>query len=792
MKTSRYFIAAAAVIALAACAKEMVQQESNPQGKEYEFTAGFAGDTKTVVQPGGEVWWSPKEEITIFYGNQTKGKFTSTNTSPAKTTNFKGAFDSFEGSIEFGSTSSPFWAIYPYDETATCDGSSVTVSIPSAQTAVSGSFDTDLFPSIAKSTSLTLSFWNLCGGVKFTVSQKGIKQVTFKGNNGERLAGTVKVKTDSDGRPYVYSASESKTEITVTAPDGGEFIPGTDYYIVTLPAALSKGYSIKFTKPVLEGTYTSSNSQEIKRAVFGVLTDKDKEANFTPREGYITFVDESAKNACLDAFDTNKDNKLSYAEAFAATSLSGVFDEYNGMSVFPELEYFCSVTDLAGAFKGCADLEEITIPSNVTTIGKDAFTGCAKLTEITIPDTVTSIGDGAFDSNLDVALMESATPPGIVGTSFAANTDFFVPAESLNKYKLETGWKDHAEHIFTINSGANCFVISSYGSQLFSAKYKGNSTSEEVGDIASAEVLWESFGTDVTPSVGDVVSNVSYSNGIVKFKANADGNAVIAVKDASNNILWSWHIWVCKDFDPASTAQVYNNSAGTMMDRNLGATSATKGDVHALGLLYQWGRKDPFLSGSSISSNSIAASTLSWPSPVGSNSSNGTIAYAVTHPTTYITYNNNNYDWYYTGSSSTDNTRWQTSDKEKGLYDPCPAGWRVPDGGSNGVWSKAFGTSSFFSSGPWDGTNKGMDFGSGNGKSSGMQLGTASTIWYPAAGYRRNRDGSLDFVGLYGSYWSCTPNGHNAYDLFFSYDGGVAPSDYDNRAYGQSVRCLSE
>jgi len=787
MTTSRYFIAATALIVLTACAKEMVQQESNPQGKEYEFTAGFAGDTKTVVQPGGEVWWSPKEEINVFYGSQGQGKFTSTNTSPAAKTTFKGTFDTLDGTIEMGNEATSFWAVYPYDGTATCDGSSVTVSIPASQTAVAGSFGNNLFPSIAKSTNLSLSFWNLCGGVKFTVSQKGIKQVTFKGNNGERLAGTVKVKTDSDGRPYVYSASSSQTEVVVTAPDGGEFIPGTDYYVVTLPASLSKGYSIKFTKSALEGTFTSSNAQEIKRTVFGVLTEKDKDISYGPREGYITFVDESAKYACLDAFDTNKDNKLSYAEALAATSLSGVFDEYNGMSVFPELEYFSNVTDLAGAFKGCADLEQISIPSNITAIGKDAFTGCAKLTEITIPDTVTSIGDGAFDSNLDVAYMESATPPSIVSASFAANTDFFVPAESLNKYKLKTGWKDHAEHIFAIPSGANCFVISSYGSQLFLAKYKGNSTIDEVGEIASAEVLWESFGTDVTPNVGDVVSNVSYSNGIVKFKANADGNAVIAVKDASNNILWSWHIWVCKDFDPASTAQVYNNNAGTMMDRNLGATSATPGDVHALGLLYQWGRKDPFLSGSSISSGSIAASTLSWPSPVGSNLSNGTITYAVAHPTTFITYNDSNYDWYYTGSSSTDNTRWQTSDKEKGLYDPCPVGWRVPDGGSNGVWSKAFGTSSSWTTtSNWDSTNNGMNFGKTD-----KTLGTGN-IWYPAAGYRNGGDGALGGVGSYGYYWSCTPDDYFAYCLYFSIGGSVSPSNGTYRADGFSVRCLSE
>ena len=90
------------------------------------------------------------------------------------------------------------------------------------------------------------------------------------------------------------------------------------------------------------------------------------------------------------------------------------------------------------------------------------------------------------------------------------------------------------------------------------------------------------------------------------------------------------------------------------MDRNLGATSATPGDVGALGLLYQWGRKDPFLGSSSISSDTMAKSTLTWPSAVSSNSTNGTIDYAVEHPTTFIVSNVYNLDWYYTGSGNTD------------------------------------------------------------------------------------------------------------------------------------------
>ena len=330
----------------------------------------------------------------------------------------------------------------------------------------------------------------------------------------------------------------------------------------------------------------------------------------------------------------------------------------------------------------------------------------------------------------------------------------------------------------SLGGTANCYIVSASEEYKFRT-VKGNSF-QSVGSVASASVLWESFGTSVSPSVGSLIKSASYNDGYITFQTAdtfKEGNAVIAAKDASGNILWSWHIWLTDQ----PQGQEYYGNAGTMMDRNLGATSATPGDVGALGLLYQWGRKDPFLGSSSISSNTVAKSTISWPSPVSSNSSNGTIAYATANPTTFVTYNSSNYDWYYTGSSSTDNTRWTTSSSGKSIYDPCPAGWRVPDGGSSGVWSKALGSSSSFIR-TYSRSSKGMNF-PGN-------FGDASTIWYPASGYRDNDDGVLDLVGNCGYCWSASPGGNDAYRLYFFSKGYVFPSNSRSRAYGFPVRCL--
>ncbi len=348
--------------------------------------------------------------------------------------------------------------------------------------------------------------------------------------------------------------------------------------------------------------------------------------------------------------------------------------------------------------------------------------------------------------------------------------------------ELPGGGKDVSVSDLSLSATANCYIVSEAGAYKIKA-VKGNS-SVSVGAVASAAVLWESFGTSVVPELGSLIKSTSYSDSYITFQT-ADtfkgGNAVIAAKDAGGDILWSWHIWLTDE----PQGQEYYNNAGTMMDRNLGAASATSGDVGALGLLYQWGRKDPFLGSSSISSDIVAVSTTIWPSAVTSDATIGTIEYATANPMTFIVRNDNG-DWYYTASSSADNTRWTESNSTKSIYDPCPAGWRVPDGGANGVWSNALG--SYGCNYTFDSTNAGVNF---SGK-----FGEASVIWYPASGYRSSADGSLEYVGVFGRYCSASPDSDNAgrpHTLLFN-------SDYDyanllnsiNHACGLPVRCLQE
>ena len=252
-------------------------------------------------------------------------------------------------------------------------------------------------------------------------------------------------------------------------------------------------------------------------------------------------------------------------------------------------------------------------------------------------------------SSLGVASAGTGESPfTITMTDLMPSTRYYVRSYAINERDISYGeqkeFMTNAEDdiINLATSGtANSYIVSNAGKYNFPT-VKGNSL-ESVGPVASAEILWESFGTTETPQVGSLISSVSVQSDVIVFNVAEpyrEGNAVIAAKDASGTILWSWHIWLTDQ----PQEQVYFNNAGTMMDRNLGATSATPGDVGALGLLYQWGRKDPFLGSSSISSDVEAKSTITWPSVVSSDSSNGTIEYAIANPTTFIAYNRNNND----------------------------------------------------------------------------------------------------------------------------------------------------
>lgn len=285
LKNNRFFLKVAGLMmALAAaggCAPEE-QPEEAPGVSKIEMTFQASAEqqvTKTVIQEDNSVFWSPGDAISIFSGSGTGGgsRFSTDITEPAALASFSGSLQTVTGGGEGSSPGSGyFWGIYPYDTANSCSGTSVTLNIPDSQTAKAGSFGVGLFPSVAHSGNLNLAFYNVCGGLCFTVSRRGILSMTFSSRGDVPIAGKVKVEFGSDDRPEVVEVLDPRTSVTLTAPDASGFEPGVPYYLVLMPGTLALGIQVSFeTADHKTGSFSSSRSQTVKRSVFGKLQNID-------------------------------------------------------------------------------------------------------------------------------------------------------------------------------------------------------------------------------------------------------------------------------------------------------------------------------------------------------------------------------------------------------------------------------------------------------------------------------------------------------------------------------------
>lgn len=347
-------------------------------------------------------------------------------------------------------------------------------------------------------------------------------------------------------------------------------------------------------------------------------------------------------------------------------------------------------------------------------------------------------------------------------------------------------------------NAANCHIAAP-GSTLTIKAVKGNSTEEL--DFTSASLVWQ----DKLGMVKSVSGNNAAKVIVVELNGGISGNAVVAAKK-DGVIVWSWHVWVT-DFNPEDDPFVWTSkSTGTTytyMDRNLGALSAEKYTQEALGLLYQWGRKDPFVGADGITSmkyikkydiDGNQVHEVSEQRPRLSDHTSTNLELSIQNPAVFYYSNEAGFaDWLTHDSNRQNNDLWGGVSNIKSIYDPCPEGWMVPAGGDGWGFRKEF---------KKDGTA--MDSGayhsdyawyieSAEGKNVGYRYKTESgkEYWFPFTGDKYPHDGTLKEVGEGGDIHTRTPDGSFAKIQVLAYGNPTSESGL-NRTYGSSVRCIKE
>ena len=460
------FALAGISIAFAACTNEpaalIEQAESNAPiiyaSQELQAKSSITVDGEGV----GTIYWSPADDISIFYGASTPVLYTSTNLAPETTAAF--TTSAIIGSTELASTN--IWGLYPHNPSAVCDGSSISTTLPSTQYGVSDTFDDDLFMTVAHSDDTNLHFYNVCGGIKFSLSRDDITAITFSGNNNEDIAGDITVSF-VEGLPRV-SVDRGEKTITVTPKGGGTFASDTYYYIVALPQTLSGGFTMTFdTNTGYVGTFNyTASSIWIKRAIFSKKANIDTFAEFIIPTNRIVYT--SLDGNIIDVTSPTSN----------ATMISNTYSNGIGIMTFDKtITGLTNLTGRSGGFRENTNLVSVVLPNSVESIGAYAFFGCSNLTSIVLTDRVASnpsasIGNCAFwrCSNLQEFTFPSGlryiynsvlldctslnritildpTPTDLGSTAFDNTGDcpIYVPAESINLYKTAKNWSAYAD-----------------------------------------------------------------------------------------------------------------------------------------------------------------------------------------------------------------------------------------------------------------------------------------------------------------------------------------------------------
>jgi len=810
-----YLLAAAA--AVVSCAKENFVE---PSENNFRIAVAETAPTKSYLDDSYRIVWERgKDKVSLFLK-------TDNNCLTATTT---GTTTYLEKAGELAGTTSKWaYALYPYDADATHSTGTITTTLPAAQKAIPNQYSNIIAvgaSDLSGSTPTPIHFQTCITLVEVDLQTDGVKTISLRGNNGETLAGTLRMTVPSaDDKVPDPTIVNGLKEVSLS--DNGKVLAKGKYYLAIAPQEFPKGLRIILKGDAFETEKLTTNPVSAirgKRLIAGAL-----DLQTVPTDsGFSLTYDDGDQSGIL----------------YPGASKTFVYS-YSGINAF--------------RYKLTSDLPDLSIQYALDGGAWQATSGGRLAVDMTadgsllnlLPTTCTG-GTNANNERLQNAA-ERGSKAEPVDLSTDNNSLFGLPLSGVNTancYVVQApGWysfplvygnaiKNGSANTQAYNPGTSGKGLATFvgaDGQAITSPYINNGSQKAV----RARLEWQ----DVAGLVADEVSLVGSGNSADKIVFQVpkafirEGNALISALAADGSVIWSWHIWVSgaasTDFAPVTLTNA-NNTDFPFMRINLGwvapyatplvypgretkvrVKQVTSGKEIVFTLLqtgaslpenelgncpfYQWGRKDPFVAVDGKLYPGETAGSVQGKKKTWYNASRrdtiGTralqlgesLAAFISNPTVYNvdSKGDNKYSnlWHATRDAFVSPaTKAENSiPTVKTIYDPCPVGACLPP---IGAWSglKKDNVSADF--------NHGFHFYTRAEKQGEL-------TWYPALGSLSTSNqtstkiyANVQNFGISISYWSANANLATSGYYLSCYNGGAVNISYGSyRQYVYPIR----
>lgn len=299
---NKLFVAAVIATSLTACQQESFEVRTDSDNY-YASVETFATGTKTALGENRSVVWSSEDCIAIFEGKDVGHAYQVLDSYVGKSS---GEFAEVEGLVTEGTDAAieDSIAVYPFNEDLTVtsgdNGDYVIegVTFPSEQKYVAGSFSDEAFPMVAVTFDKNLSFKNVGGVLKLSLTGSySVSSITLTGNSGELLSGPATVTLGPDGIPSVTMSDDASASVTLLCDPAVQLDPetATEFYISIPPTEFEAGFSVNITdsegRNAIKNTEKQNNvcrSQILVMPAFAPATHLFKENYYEDYDAYIS------------------------------------------------------------------------------------------------------------------------------------------------------------------------------------------------------------------------------------------------------------------------------------------------------------------------------------------------------------------------------------------------------------------------------------------------------------------------------------------------------------------------